>query len=270
MNKILALIFLLVATLAFAVADKYISSSGDLVLKTAVSKKVNLNDTLYTTQDNKVGVLLSLPSDYLDVRSATNGAGITVSGPTVSAGGSQPSIVFKRYSSGVLTTKSLIWGEGSGSSGAVGSSLHFATAPTGSSTSPVDRMMIDHNGYVGIGGIIPSDTLDIKGNIQLTNSANNKVGGIETVTITANNSDIYTGGRAGVIMIYDATNNRACVFHCAKATGGCVVTVNDTSITCATSGSTGVVCTASGSANPVCHSYPASNITYHIVAMRVD
>ena len=54
-KKILATILLLVATLAFA-ADKYISSSGDIVLKTATAKKVNLNDTLYTTQAGTVGI----------------------------------------------------------------------------------------------------------------------------------------------------------------------------------------------------------------------
>lgn len=54
-KKILATILLLVATLAFA-ADKYISSSGDIVLKTATAKKVNLNDTLYTTQAGYVQV----------------------------------------------------------------------------------------------------------------------------------------------------------------------------------------------------------------------
>jgi len=45
----------LLATMAFAVADKYISSSGDLILKTAVNKKVSLNDALYTTQAGNVG-----------------------------------------------------------------------------------------------------------------------------------------------------------------------------------------------------------------------
>ena len=57
-KKLLAVIFLLIATLAFA-ADKYISSSGNIVLKTAASKNVNLQDTLYTTQDGKVGIGIS-------------------------------------------------------------------------------------------------------------------------------------------------------------------------------------------------------------------
>ena len=69
-KKLLATILLLVASLAFA-ADKYISSSGDIVLKTAASMKVNLNDTLYTTQTSKVGVGTASPVVKLDVRATS-------------------------------------------------------------------------------------------------------------------------------------------------------------------------------------------------------
>lgn len=61
------------ATIAFA-ADKYISSSGDIILKTAMSKKVNLQDTLYTTQAGKVGIGTANPSYAVDiVNSAASG-----------------------------------------------------------------------------------------------------------------------------------------------------------------------------------------------------
>jgi len=54
------------ATVAFA-ADKYITSSGDVVIKTAVSQKVNLQDTLYTTQAGNVGVGKNDPTSKLQV-----------------------------------------------------------------------------------------------------------------------------------------------------------------------------------------------------------
>ena len=65
------------ATIAFA-ADKYITSSGDVVIKTATSKKVNLQDTLYTTQAGLVGIG-KIPTTKLDVNGAISVAGdITV------------------------------------------------------------------------------------------------------------------------------------------------------------------------------------------------
>lgn len=73
----------LVATIAFAAADKYISSSGDIVLKTAASKKINLNDTLYTTQAGYVQVgttatqsKVNIGAGSLWINSNTTGDGI--------------------------------------------------------------------------------------------------------------------------------------------------------------------------------------------------
>ena len=59
------------ATIAFAAADKYITSSGDVVIKTATSKKVNLQDTLYTTQAGKVGVGAANPASKFQVDGTT-------------------------------------------------------------------------------------------------------------------------------------------------------------------------------------------------------
>lgn len=60
-------IIALIATVAMA-ADKFISSSGNIVLKTATSKSVNLQDTLYTTQARKVGIGTGTPSNLLNVK----------------------------------------------------------------------------------------------------------------------------------------------------------------------------------------------------------
>jgi hypothetical protein len=47
--------------------DKYILSSGDTIIKTAVNKKVNVQDTLYTTQAGNVGIGTTTPAVKLDV-----------------------------------------------------------------------------------------------------------------------------------------------------------------------------------------------------------
>lgn len=88
-KKILAVVFLLVATMAFA-ADKYISSTGDVVIKTVVSKKVNLQDTVYATQDGKVGIGAT-PASKLEVTtgastSATMGIRFNTSNPRMGFG----------------------------------------------------------------------------------------------------------------------------------------------------------------------------------------
>jgi hypothetical protein len=65
----LALITVL-ATVAFAAtADKYISSSGNLVLKTGATKSVSLQDSLYTEQGGDVGIGISNPDVKLHIKS---------------------------------------------------------------------------------------------------------------------------------------------------------------------------------------------------------
>ena len=61
------LFMLLLSTPVFA-ADKILwAPSGDWKILTTTSQKVNLNDTLYTTQDGKVGIGVPTPSLKLEV-----------------------------------------------------------------------------------------------------------------------------------------------------------------------------------------------------------
>jgi hypothetical protein len=74
MKKFKYFIFVLLAitaTIAFAAAtDKYISSQGNIVIKTAASKTVGIQGSLYTKQTGEVGIGNSSPGDKLDVSGA--------------------------------------------------------------------------------------------------------------------------------------------------------------------------------------------------------
>ena len=196
-KKLSATILLLVATLAFA-ADKYISSSGNIVLKTAASKYVSLNDTLYTTQAGKVGIGTAIPATVLDAAfdvrvSSGNNMGLIRNSSDVNG----PNIVFK-MTRGTETTPAIVQtGDALGGMvfyGATGvgqnilpgasivayvdstvttndmpGRLVFSTTLDGSSGT-TERMTIKNNGYVGIGTDAPRGALHAIGKITASNS----------------------------------------------------------------------------------------------------
>lgn len=72
MKKLLTLLSFIIITTAAMAADKYISSSGDLVLKTATGKGVNLNNGLYSKQDGTVGIGTLVPLGRLHVAAGSS------------------------------------------------------------------------------------------------------------------------------------------------------------------------------------------------------
>ena len=66
MKRIILLTFLWSSSL-FATDKILWAPSGDWKILTTTSQKVNLNDTLYTTQDGKVGIGVPTPSLKLEV-----------------------------------------------------------------------------------------------------------------------------------------------------------------------------------------------------------
>lgn len=138
-------IIAMIATVAMA-ADKYISSSGNIVLKTATSKSVNLQDTLYTTQAGKVGIGLSNPSYPLHVV-GTGGLGLAYS--SSATGG------VRLYPMSDTTGGLRFHTDSSCAGGAA--CFAFMTYNGGYA----DRVVIDSSGNVGIGTSSPNNKLDL-------------------------------------------------------------------------------------------------------------
>lgn len=131
MKKFKYFIFVLLAitaTIAFAAAtDKYIASQGNIVIKTAASKTVGIQDSLYTKQTGEVGIGTASPGTKLHV-----------------SGSSYPQFE-------IDDTASRGWGFG------VTSSKFFVRDITGTS----DVMTFIPGGNVGIGTPAPYTTLDL-------------------------------------------------------------------------------------------------------------
>lgn len=187
----------LLATVAMA-ADKYISSSGNVVIKTATSKSVNLQDTLYTTQAGNVGVGTSTPAGKFDV----NGKLTVLSSGNVGVGTIIPVAPFhialnstgaatgvidnvsdlnskftlQEMAGGAIDSKQGLlfsWASSSGvpivSTGIVasrrgvgwGTGLSFHTQNAVVSGELLERMVITDEGRVGIGTTTPAGSLEI-------------------------------------------------------------------------------------------------------------
>lgn len=126
-------------------ADKYISSSGNIVLKTATSKSVNLQDTLYATQAGKVGIGLSTPAFPLHVR-GVGGLGLSYSSSATGGATVSPA---SDYGGLRLATDSAL----------PPSSAAFSFTTYNSGYSNV--MTVLGNGNVGLGVDNPSEPLTI-------------------------------------------------------------------------------------------------------------
>lgn len=148
-KKLLATIFLLVATLAFAAADKYISSSGNIVLKTAATKNVNLQDSVYVKQTGEVGIGTPNPATALHIY---NTGSETL---TLEKGNNAPSIGFKSNNSKAWSVSLTDTTSGK---------LGFYNNLYGASV-----LTLQQDGNVGIGTVSPSTTLNVKGSTGISN-----------------------------------------------------------------------------------------------------
>ncbi len=93
----------------------------------------------------------------------------TISAPTiVGSGGNLARIIGKGYDGSAFQTAAQIDMAADSSTGAgnVSGRIAFSTAPS-FSNSPVERMRINHNGYVGINSVTPATRLEVGGDIAL-------------------------------------------------------------------------------------------------------
>jgi hypothetical protein len=155
-NLGLLVLVALVATALFA-ADKYISSSGDIILKTAAGKKVNLQDALYTTQAGNVGIGTTTPTNKLHIRKASSGGTASGEAALVLEGtdGTRAKLQF-------LSTDATGIDFGSASTPQLGFINYFTSGDqmrigTGSTT----KMTVLSGGNVGIGTTAPATKLDV-------------------------------------------------------------------------------------------------------------
>lgn len=150
----------LIATVAMA-ADKYISSSGNIVLKTATSKSVNLQDTLYTTQAGNVGVGTSTPAGKFDV----NGLLTVLSNGSVGIGNTSPTGKLWVGHSGASTAP-LVIGDPTTISSDTGIYLRTNGVAYIGTSSALGSLALNYHatlagGNVGV-GVVPQAKLDVK------------------------------------------------------------------------------------------------------------
>jgi hypothetical protein len=86
-----------------------------------------------------------------------------------------------------------------------GGRLIFSTASDGSSGGPIERLLIDSDGNVGIGTLLPSTTLDVKGtmSLQATNSTNKWL----AYTYTDNTLRLNYNGAGNDEVLIDSSGN---------------------------------------------------------------
>jgi hypothetical protein len=86
-----------------------------------------------------------------------------------------------------------------------GGRLIFSTASDGSSGGPIERLLIDSDGKVGIGTLLPSTTLDVKGtmSLQATNSTNKWL----AYTYTDNTLRLNYNGAGNDEVLIDSSGN---------------------------------------------------------------
>lgn len=82
MNKFkyfLYALLVITATVAFGAAvDKYISSQGNIIIKTAANKTVGIQESLYTKQTGEVGIGTNVPTSKLDVEGSNGSTAIHI------------------------------------------------------------------------------------------------------------------------------------------------------------------------------------------------
>lgn len=170
---------LAVASVAMA-ADKYISSPGNIVLKTATSKSVNLQDSVYATQAGKVGIGTTTPAFKLEVSTSYNdGIHLKDTSGTVYGG------LFTESGQLALVTRS----------------AHAMRFGTSDST----RMTILSDGKVGIGNGTPatqlhvfgSNTLEGTGGLTLKYSPS--AASVSRIAPTADSGGIYVKTDSGLV-----------------------------------------------------------------------
>lgn len=134
------------------------AQKGDLVWNSYTG--VTPAERMRLTQAGSLGIGTTSPSDVLDVRTGNNGAGLTISAPNNAAAGSQPALVFKRYSAGTISTVAkIVSGECSTGAPTCGD-LAFQT---GTSGSPTNTMVMNSANNVGIGTTNPAGKLHVSG-----------------------------------------------------------------------------------------------------------
>jgi hypothetical protein len=148
------------ATVAMA-ADKYISSSGNVVIKTATSKSVNLQDTLYTTQAGNVGVGTSTPAGKFDVNSLFT----VLSNGSVGIGNTAPTSKLWVGHSGASASP-LVIGDPTTISSDTGIYLRTNGVAYVGTSSALGSLALNYHatlagGNVGV-GVIPQAKLDVK------------------------------------------------------------------------------------------------------------